>query len=332
MGFAGVFFDVSLYGYLLALLIYATWFFWRDRRLWLAGSILLGLSLASQVAYMIARGAASGIPPLTDTFETLVFFAACVAAFFLVGVWAYGWRQLAPLAAFAALFLTLFAHLIAPEEIKACPLALQNSFWLTVHVVLCFVSYAAFLIAYVGALGCLVKDERHSAAAALAVALTVSGILAGLIVVLLSRSETWPRSRGAILVGAAGGAMILAAALWPLLGWAAKKLRILERLPEKAALEGVVYKTIAFGFPFLTLGIMTGAIWANQAWGRYWGWDKKEVAALVTWIVYAAYLHVRLVPRWRGAWIAWIAVIGFWCVLFTYFGINYLTSSIHAYA
>ena len=89
---------------------------------------------------------------------------------------------------------------------------------------------------------------------------------------------------------------------------------------------------MALGFPFLTLGIVTGAYWASHAWGRYWGWDDKEVASLVTWLIFAAYLHLRLFPKWRGPWVAWIAVIGFWCVLFTYFGVNYLMSGLHSYA
>jgi cytochrome c-type biogenesis protein CcsB len=106
---------------------------------------------------------------------------------------------------------------------------------------------------------------------------------------------------------------------------------MLQRLPEKELLQRVVYKTVAFGFPFLTLGIVTGSYWASQAWGRYWGWDDKEVASLITWLVFGAYLHVRLVPKWRGPWITWIAVVGFWCVLFTYFGVNYLSSGLHSY-
>ncbi len=125
--------------------------------------------------------------------------------------------------------------------------------------------------------------------------------------------------------------MVLAVALWPLVGWSARKLRIRERLPERSQLEKILYKTVAFGFPFLALGIVTGSYWASQAWGRYWGWDDKEVASLITWLVFVVYLHLRLAPRWKGPWVAWIAVAGFWCVLFTYFGVNYLMTGLHSY-
>jgi cytochrome c-type biogenesis protein CcsB len=103
-------------------------------------------------------------------------------------------------------------------------------------------------------------------------------------------------------------------------------------LPEtRETLEGVVAGTISFGFLFLTLGILTGAVWANSAWGSYWTWDPKETWSLVTWFIYAIFLHCRFVRGWRGKPAAWIAVAGFVSVLFTYFGVNFLLSGLHSY-
>jgi cytochrome c-type biogenesis protein CcsB len=99
-----------------------------------------------------------------------------------------------------------------------------------------------------------------------------------------------------------------------------------------AALESVLTRTTAFGFLFLTLGILTGAVWANSAWGSYWSWDPKETWSLITWFVYAVFLHCRFVRGWRGRRAAWISLIGFACVLFTYFGVNFLLSGLHSYA
>jgi cytochrome c-type biogenesis protein CcsB len=325
------FFDVSLYGYLLATVGYAVWFFWRKPKLWIAGTVLLGVALASQTAFIIARTVVGGRPPLANTFETLVFLAACVAVFFLVTAKVYGWRAMAPIAALVALFMTLFAYLLMQDEIDPVMPALRDNFWLTVHVVFCFVSYAAFFLAYVGALAFLSKVDRHAIGASFVVALTVAGVIGGIVVVLLSATPSWKEHRGTVLLSTAGGSLVLAAALWPLVALAERKLRIRERLPDKSQLEEMVYKTVAFGFPFLTLGIITGSVWANQAWGRYWGWDDKEVASLITWLVFAVYLHLRLVPKWRGPWVAWIPVVGVWCVLFTWFGVNYLLSGLHAY-
>ena len=83
---------------------------------------------------------------------------------------------------------------------------------------------------------------------------------------------------------------------------------------------------------FLTLTILTGAIWAEQAWGSYWSWDPKETWSLVTWIIYAAYLHLRIRRGWRGKAAAWFAAIGFICVIFTYIGVNTFLPGIHSYA
>jgi cytochrome c-type biogenesis protein CcsB len=97
-------------------------------------------------------------------------------------------------------------------------------------------------------------------------------------------------------------------------------------------LEDVSAKTIAFGFLFLTMGIMSGAVWANSAWGTYWQWDPKETWSLVTWFVYAVYLHCRFMRGWKGRRAAAISVAGFAAVLFTYFGVNFLLSGLHSYA
>ncbi|RPJ07021.1 MAG: c-type cytochrome biogenesis protein CcsB, partial [Deltaproteobacteria bacterium] len=100
----------------------------------------------------------------------------------------------------------------------------------------------------------------------------------------------------------------------------------------KDMLETLLAQTIAFGFLFLTLGILTGAVWANSAWGAYWQWDPKETWSLITWFVYAVFLHCRLMRGWRGRRAAWISLIGFACVLFTFIGVNYLLSGLHSYA
>ena len=85
-----------------------------------------------------------------------------------------------------------------------------------------------------------------------------------------------------------------------------------------------------FGFLFLSIGIITGAVWANQAWGRYWGWDPKETWSLVTWLIYATLLHARLMRGWQGKRIAVLSCVGFFAVIFTYFGVN-LLPGLHSY-
>jgi len=105
-----------------------------------------------------------------------------------------------------------------------------------------------------------------------------------------------------------------------------------RHFPEPAMLDLIVYRAVALGFLFLTLCMVTGAIWAQKAWGSYWSWDPKETWSLITWIIYAIYLHLRLNRGWQGRRSALFAALGFLCVLFTYVGVNTLLSGLHSYA
>jgi len=103
-------------------------------------------------------------------------------------------------------------------------------------------------------------------------------------------------------------------------------------LPEKAVLDNLIYQTIMVGFTLLTAGIVTGAAWAHYAWGSYWSWDPKETWSLITWFIYASILHARYMHGWRGRRVAWLSVLAFGSVLFTYFGVAYLLPGLHSYA
>ncbi len=110
-----------------------------------------------------------------------------------------------------------------------------------------------------------------------------------------------------------------------------KKGIFIRLIPAKPILDDLNYQMVVIGFLMLTLGIITGSVWAHSAWGSYWSWDPKETWSLITWLVYAAVLHSRLVRGWRGKKIAFLCIVGFSCVLFTYFGVNYL-AGLHSYA
>ena len=102
-------------------------------------------------------------------------------------------------------------------------------------------------------------------------------------------------------------------------------------LPASSVLDEIGYKTIAIGFPLLTIGIVTGAFWANVAWGTYWSWDPKETWSLIVWLIYAAYLHARITRGWRGKRAAVLSIVGFAATLFCYLGVNLILSGLHSY-
>lgn len=115
------------------------------------------------------------------------------------------------------------------------------------------------------------------------------------------------------------------------LGGDASSVSLVRHLPSLAALDILDYKIIAVGFPLLTAGVILGAIWANTAWGRPWGFDPKEMWSAITWLIYAVYLHVRYFAGWKGRRAAILALVGFAGVVFTYLGVNFLLPSLHSY-
>jgi ABC-type transport system involved in cytochrome c biogenesis permease subunit len=113
---------------------------------------------------------------------------------------------------------------------------------------------------------------------------------------------------------------------------AALGLVVSKDLSRKEVLDRITYTSIAIGYPIFTAGaLIFGAVWAEKAWGRYWNWDPKETWALITWLVYTVYLHLRLLRGKKDPLTAWIAIVGFLCTVFTFFGVNYLLSGLHSY-
>lgn len=139
----------------------------------------------------------------------------------------------------------------------------------------------------------------------------------------------------ALLSGAAFNVGGLAAIAYLLKSRAESRGRtggLVTKLPASAAIDRLSYRVLAFSFPIWTFTIAAGAIWAQYAWGRYWGWDPKETWSLITWVVYAAYLHARATAGWSGRRAAWIAVAGFTLFWFNFVGINLLVAGLHSYA
>jgi cytochrome c-type biogenesis protein CcsB len=104
------------------------------------------------------------------------------------------------------------------------------------------------------------------------------------------------------------------------------------RLPKGKLLDEIAYRSVMVGFPLLTVGIALGAYWANSAWGRYWGWDPKETSILISWLIYAGYLHMRGLRSWAGTRSAVVLLVGFASIMFSYFAVNLFVAGLHSYA
>jgi cytochrome c-type biogenesis protein CcsB len=285
----------------------------------------VGLPLAivgclSQFAELGARWWMTGVWPLTNLYGSLSLFSACAVTIFLIFAYRYDLAFAGgPVLALAAIALG-YATTWNEGYMPAVP-ALQ-SYWIKIHVPIVITAYASFMVAFCVSLIYLVKAAAESryargtvraAAAAAGAAQPTVAMLAYAASPALGTTRT---DTPALTSAAAAGD---ATALW------------LTGLPSLARLDVMQYRIIAVGLPLLSLGIITGAMWAKEAWGAYWQWDPKETAALFSWIVYAAYMHLHTRPEWRGSRGALLGAFGFASIVFCYLGVNIFISGLHSY-
>jgi cytochrome c-type biogenesis protein CcsB len=129
-----------------------------------------------------------------------------------------------------------------------------------------------------------------------------------------------------------GGLIGLFVALFMVALFSWKRDQVVSALPSLKTIDSLLYRTVGVAFPLLSLLLITGAVWANESWGRYWGWDSKEVGALVAWMAYAGFLHTRIAHGWRGRRSAYFALLGFALVIFTWLGVSFIIPGLHSYA
>jgi cytochrome c-type biogenesis protein CcsB len=139
-------------------------------------------------------------------------------------------------------------------------------------------------------------------------------------------------SFGLFTVGVIVSSLYMAKASFEAKGSPAGGLNFLSRIPSSSALDALAYRVHAFVFPLWTFAVISGAIWAENAWGRYWGWDPKETWAFITWVIYAGYLHARATAGWKGQRVAVIAMVGYASLVFNFIGVNIFLPGLHSYA
>ncbi len=314
---------ISISAYIMGTLALFTYLLSRENLAKQIGIPFAVIGCAVQFVELVYRYQTSHIWPLTNLYGSLSLFAAMSVAIFIGFSIKYDfWFIGGFVQMFAASFL---AYALTWNEgyLPAVP-ALQ-SYWIKIHVPLVVSSYAAFLVAMVTSLLYLIKYYGEKSLERDAVRpLSMRGAAAGAPASALSMTAyAAPASQR--LIG--GDLPILASATAagnPLALW-------LSTLPPLAKLDIMTYRIVSIGLPLLTVGIITGAWWAKEAWGAYWQWDPKETAALVSWTVYAMYMHLHTRNSWRGVRSAWMSVLGFITIIFCYLGVNIWISGLHSY-
>jgi cytochrome c-type biogenesis protein CcsB len=307
-------------------------------------TMLAGLGL--QALGLALRGFLADHAPWANQYESATFVSFGAVLLF----WVFQRRNQVPILGvfvLPAAMLAIGAASLLPGEYKHMgPLmpALQ-SYWLKIHVSCMLLSYGAFACTF----GCsLMYLMREGAWTKPLTRRVMPGLGAAFGAFFAYVHSTSGGGFWRFLQGLAFGLHLPDGKVWPillaalvstlafgLLGWGVTRLipgDWVEKLPDAATLDELNYKSVAFGFPILTLGVILGAMWGHVAWGRYWGWDPKETWAFITWMIFAAYLHMRIFAGWQGRKIAWIGMLGAGSVVFTYWGVNFLLSGLHAYA
>jgi cytochrome c-type biogenesis protein CcsB len=273
-------FNFTTIGYFVSMVLFIVYIASRNKNIALGATLIAWIGFALNTAaitqrWMESRAMGYGHAPLSNLYESVVFFSWSLVLIYLLFDLKYKHRSIGVVVMPNAFLWMTWAQLRLNDAIEPLVPALQSN-WLTYHVITCFIGYAAF------------------------------GLAAGVSIVYLIKANKEKNSDAS-----AGG--------------------MLSIFPSTRILDDMNYKAIMVGFPMLTLGIITGAAWANYAWGTYWSWDPKETWSLIVWFIYAAFLHARFTRGWVGNKAAVLSIVGFAATIFCYLGVNLVLSGLHSY-
>jgi cytochrome c-type biogenesis protein CcsB len=310
-------FNAALFAYIAAMVLAFAYLAFRRDGLHTASVVVGAAGLVANVASIVARGIAADRTPWGNMYEySSLLTALIVLAYLVVVEWRYHVRTVGGFVFAFAIFTMAMAvsfFYVGPTDL----LPALNSYWRQIHVTAMITASSLlgigclFTILYVAKLAA----ERRQVAALRSQ--TPPPILGGSVDADLDADAPPDYAPGADEPVGSGAP-------------APPARRI--ALPPSATLDRLAYRFIQFGFPIWTFGVMCGAIWAQQTWGRYWGWDPKETWSFITWTIFAGYLHARATAGWKGAKAASIALVGFVSLLITYYAVNLWIAGLHTYA
>lgn len=255
-----LFLNISFVCFILATLFFLLSVIFNKKSLQLFALIPFITGLTSTLLSIIIRGLVSGHIPMSNTYETLVLLSTLIALIYLSFMKVDKDKIIATGCSLLIVIVIALASLVSDIPRPLVPALKSN--WLTIHVLFCFISYAAFAIAF------------------------ITGLLY-------------------FIVG--------------------------KKKPD-IDFDQITYNNIILGYTFLILGITSGSVWGEQAWGSYWNWDPKETWSLITLFIYTIYLHLRLNKKCSKAKCLLLSILGFFFIIFTYFGVNFLMTGLHSYS
>jgi cytochrome c-type biogenesis protein CcsB len=302
-------FNVALFSYIAGMVLYFAFLAFRRMPIW---AVALGVTLVGASANtlsIVARGLSAQRIPWGNMYEFSSLMALLIVVAYLVFV--EGMAKIHTLGGFVLMFVILtMAIAVTVFDVAPGPLVpALNSYWRQIHVTAMITASSLLGLGCILSILYLIKDaseRRHAVTASQTPPPIMGGALG------IDAAPPHFETGADDPQGATGGRKGI--------------------LPSSATLDRVAYRVIAFGFPIWTFGVIAGAIWAQSAWGRYWGWDPKETWSFITWVIFAGYLHARATSGWKGRRAAVLACVGFVSLFITYYAVNLWIAGLHSYA
>jgi cytochrome c-type biogenesis protein CcsB len=309
-------FNVALFAYLASMLGYFVFLAFRREGVWQVARAVAVVGVAANLVSIVARGLSADRVPWGNMYEYSSLLALLVVVGALVVV--EGVYKVRSLTGFALMFSVLtMAVAVSFLYVGPGPLVpALNSYWIKIHVQAAIWGSSLFALGGIATIAYLVVDRSEQRRLAALGSRTPPPIMGG--AVDLDACAPRPDAPDDLVPDPAEDV--------------ATRSSSRRLVPSAAGLDRLAYRIIALAFPIWTFAVIAGAIWAQEAWGRYWGWDPKETWSFITWVIFAGYLHARATSGWKGRRAAVIALVGFVSLLITYYAVNLWIVGLHSYA